>query len=62
LAQGPDEKSGLAGRNSGLEAASAIDWLSLSEEKRSGGGAWPVTLLTRGRWRDNNRVLGGAAS
>ena len=38
LAQGPEEKLGLAGRMSGL-AADAIAWLSLSEEKRPGGGA-----------------------
>src|SRR5260370_12112134 len=35
LAQGPDEKSGRAGRMFGF-----ID-LSLTEELHSGGGAWP---------------------
>jgi hypothetical protein len=37
LAQGPDEKFGIRGRMSGL-VTSAM-WLSLSEEKRPGGGA-----------------------
>src|SRR4029077_1148113 len=36
LAQGPDEKSGRAGRIVGL-----IIYLSLTEELHSGGGAWP---------------------
>src|SRR3954452_1359114 len=36
LAQGPDEKSGRAGRMFGF-----IINLSLTEELHSGGGAWP---------------------
>src|SRR6266702_5840807 len=39
LAQGPDEKSGRAGRMFGF-----ID-LSLTEELHSGGGAWPAARI-----------------
>src|SRR5262245_24911559 len=39
LAQGPDEKSGRAGREFGFIG------LSLTEELHSGGGAWPAALL-----------------
>src|SRR5476651_1464917 len=37
LAQGPDEKSGRAGRMFGF-----VIYLSLTEELHSGGGAWPA--------------------
>src|SRR5690349_15724749 len=40
LAQGPDEKSGRAGRAFGF-----IKNLSLAEELRSGGGAWPAAAI-----------------
>src|SRR5579872_3867906 len=40
LAQGPDEKSGRAGRRFGFIA------LSLAEELRSGGGAWPAAPIS----------------
>src|ERR1700759_364877 len=39
LAQGPDEKSGRAGRRFGFII------LSLAEEQHSGGGAWPAPSL-----------------
>src|SRR5882672_1114355 len=39
LAQGPDEKSGRAGRMFGFI------YLSLTEELHSGGGAWPAARI-----------------
>src|SRR5260370_25701941 len=39
LAQGPDEKSGRAGRRFGFII------LSLTEELHSGGGAWPAAPI-----------------
>src|SRR5262245_41188186 len=39
LAQGPEEKSGRAGRRFGFII------LSLAEELRSGGGAWPAASI-----------------
>src|SRR5690348_675302 len=44
LAQGPEEKSGRAGRMFGF-----INNLSLAEELRSGGGAWPAAAIIAGR-------------
>ena len=44
LAQGPDEKSGRAGRAFGF----VIFTLSLTEELHSGGGAWPAASIGAG--------------
>src|SRR5882724_12108212 len=52
LAQGPDEKSGRAGRMFGF-----ID-LSLTEELHSGGGAWPAADIRGARPAVNASALG----
>src|SRR4051812_14409140 len=63
LAQGPEEKFGLWGRRRGRRSAAgrtvqfAMFSLSLSEEKRPGGGTWPTAPLTRSR-RACNRAPG----
>src|SRR5580693_6916093 len=43
LAQGPDEKSGRAGRAFGF-----VIYLSLTEEQHSVGGAWPAARIGKG--------------
>src|SRR5260370_40590538 len=52
LAQGPDEKSGRAGRKFGFII------LALTEELHSGGGAWPAGRIGASRAAANAR--GGA--
>src|SRR5215467_238299 len=51
LAQGPDEKSGRAGRRFGFII------LSLAEELRSGGGAWPAARIRMRRYAVNAERL-----
>src|SRR4051794_36238911 len=51
FAQGPDEKSGRAGRAFGF-----IIPLSLTEELHSGGGAWPAASIEASRATVNARA------